>query len=146
MNKLILFEDLLNNNTNFPDFDTYLDKYLNLILAEDVFKSVEEDESYDETGKTDESVDSDDETEETEETVIKIFSKKINIGSNSDKLNTILKKYEKTPEDEKIDYSIINKCINCLIIFKYNNKKFKILNEKINEKINGQITNIFLKI
>jgi len=117
MNKLIFFEDLLNNNTNFPDFDTYLDKYLNLIPDVVVFDAVEEDESYD----------------ETEETVIEIFSKKIDIGSdidNSDKLNRILKKYEK-----KTAYSIINKCINCLIIFKYNNKKFKIINEQITEYI-----------
>lgn len=129
MNKLILFEDLLNNDTNFPDFDTYLDKYLNLI-AED-----SDSDSDSGSGISLKSVDSDDEDDED---VIEIFSKKINIRidiDDSDKLNEILKKYEKTPEDEKIDYSIINKCINCLIIFKYNNKKFKILNKKITEYI-----------
>ena len=54
-------------------------------------------------------------------------------------LNTILKKYEKKTVGGKIDYSIINKCINCLIIFKYNNKKFKILNTKITENISNKL-------
>tara|TARA_B110001469_G_C9573689_1_gene284491 strand:- start:407 stop:793 length:387 start_codon:yes stop_codon:yes gene_type:complete len=127
MNKLFLFEDLLNNDINFPDFNTYLEQYLKLI-DDDPNNEVSLD-----AGDIDESYD------ETEETVIEIFSKKIDIGSNidnSDKLNKILKKYEK-----KTDYSIINKCINCLIIFKYNNNKFKILNEKINEKITEKISN-----